>query len=467
MMFGQNSRLFEIINSLSRLESSTAVQNNPEAAALLQRLVGLRRQFEEIFRQNIDSLMQISSLDLLVHDGTDKLNAIAGSVADATKSIHHASKEASEVASAVSKQHEELTHTIISASEESNNVYQKIESGQNELTQIKELSQQTISASEEMKRDMDELSDVISGMNEVIDGINAISSQTNLLSLNASIEAARAGEAGKGFAVVADEIRNLANETQNLTQNMGGFVQGVKNASGKSASSVSSTISVLETMTGKIGNVWQLNEENQKHVARITDNISSLAAVSEEISSSMAELESQSQGIREDCLVLEQDTENLRSLGTKLQDTIKPIETIEQVLDHAAKTMGTMSEDSLMSLEPREFAGYLERAITAHRNWLATLHDIVTKREIIPLQLDDSKCGFGHFYYAARPRYPQLKTTWTNLGAKHKKFHNYGSQIINALFGEDYDLADRLYDEAENYSKELISDLEEMKRACQ
>lgn len=64
MMFGQNSRLLEIINSLSRLESSTTIQNNPEAAALLQRFVDLRRQFEEVFRQNIDSLMHVSSLEL-------------------------------------------------------------------------------------------------------------------------------------------------------------------------------------------------------------------------------------------------------------------------------------------------------------------------------------------------------------------------------------------------------------------
>lgn len=464
-MFGKRTQLSEILNTISTLENSKTIQANPDAAALLKRLVAIRGQFEEAFRQNIDSLMQISSLDLTVHDKTNRLTDISGNVADATKSIHRASQEASEVAGAVSKQHEELTNTIISASEESNHVCQKIESGQQELTQIRELSRQTIAASEEMKKDMDELSDVIGRMNEVIEGINAISAQTNLLSLNASIEAARAGEAGRGFAVVADEIRNLANETQTLTQNMGGFVLGVKEASGKSAASVSGTISALETMTDKIGNVWQLNDENQKHVARITDNISSLAAVSEEISSSMVELESQAQEIREDCRSLEQDTEQLRALGSELQETIQPIENIEHILDHAAKIMGTMSEDSMMELEPQEFAGYLERAITAHQNWLSTLHSIVTDRKIIPLQLDDHKCGFGHFYYAAKPKYPQLKTPWTNLASKHKKFHEYGTQIINALFSESYEEAERLYGEAAEYSKELISDLEAMRDA--
>ncbi len=464
-MFGKNNKLSDIMRALSALESLPAVQSEPEAAAFLQRLLNIRAQFEEVLRRNIDALMQISSLDLMMRDGADKIAGISGSVADATRAIHSSAKETSGVAGAVSKQHEELTNTIISSSEESDYVYRKIENGQNELTQIKELSHRTIAESEEMKRDMDQLSDVIGRMNEVIEGINAISAQTNLLSLNASIEAARAGEAGKGFAVVADEIRDLANETRKLTQDMGDFVQGVREASGKSVASATSTISALGTMTDKIGNIWKINEENQQHVAQITNNISSLAAVSEEISSSIIELETRAQNIHENCQTLEKETEELRDLGAGLGKIIKPIEDVEHGLDDAAKLMGVMSGDALMGLEEKEFAGYLERAVTAHQNWLDTLRSIVEKREIVPLQLDACKCGFGHFYYAVRPRYRQIQTTWEALGPKHKKFHDFGSQIIQALFNGEYDRADKLYQEAEDYSKELIHDLQEMKRA--
>ena len=116
-----------------------------------------------------------------------------------------------------SSQHEELANTIVDVSGQTDEVYQKIETGQQELTTIKELSEQTIEASKEMQSNMDELFNIINHISSIISGIDNISMQTNLLALNASVEAARAGEAGKGFSVVANEIRELSEETQKLT----------------------------------------------------------------------------------------------------------------------------------------------------------------------------------------------------------------------------------------------------------
>ncbi len=128
-------------------------------------------------------------------------------------------------------------------------------------------------------------------MNEVIAGIDAISLQTKLLALNASIEAAHAGSMGKGFAVVADEIRGLAEETQKLTSSMGEFVENIKGASQKSSSSTKNTMGALGSMAERIENVWALNDENQKRVSHVSESVTSLAAVSEEITSSMTEME--------------------------------------------------------------------------------------------------------------------------------------------------------------------------------
>ena len=463
-MFGKNKS--ELVKSVSHLQDAD-YSKDPELGAIYQRLLKGRSQFEESFEKDIKAVMQISSLDLTLKQHTEHMIELSHNVADAAGVIFGAAQETAGVASQVNNQHEELTNTIIRASEETEEVYKKIEAGQGELTNIKELSSQTIKVSQEMQKDMDELFEVINRMNEVIAGINSISSQTNLLALNASIEAARAGEAGRGFAVVAEEIRQLAEETQKLTGNMGQFVEGIKSASQKSAESATSTIEALGTMTEKIENVWSINDENQRHVSRVNESISSLAAVSEEISSSMAEFEAQSNNIEEQCDQLKENSGVMRDVSKQLQAVTKPLEEIEVTLDEAARVMGKMTDDEFFRLERKEFAKYVGNAIDAHKAWLANLKNMVDERSVLPIQLNASKCGFGHFYYAMTPKTPEIRPIWDALDAKHKKFHNYGSEVKKALFAEDYSRAEQLYREAENYSKELIADLQEMKRIAE
>lgn len=349
------------------------------------------------------------------------------------------------------------------AAEDTSEVNAKIEHGQQELSVIKDLSLSTIDDSKEMQKDMDALVEIINHMNEVIEGINSISSQTNLLALNASIEAARAGEAGKGFAVVAEEIRKLAEQTQQMTADMGQFVEEIKTASGKSTKSVENTIEALNTMTDKIGTVWTINDENQQHVARVNDSISSLAAVSEEINSSMAEMENQAANIKEQCDMLAEDTVSLRAVGKELRRAIEPVVAIENMLDESTKQLGDMTDDAFFRMEYTEFMGYMDRAIDAHQTWLSNLKRMLDERTLVPMQFDASKCGFGHFYYSMTPKTPEIREIWINLEDKHKRFHSYGKDVKQCILNEDYEGAKRYYSEAEQLSKQLIGDFKEMK----
>ena len=62
------------------------------------------------------------------------------------------------------------------------------------------------------------------------------------------------------------------------------------------------------------------------------------------------------------------------------------------------------------------------------------------------------------------PRNQEARPIWDAMNAEHRKFHGFGSDVIKALMAEDYTRADQIYREAEQYSRELISDLEKMKR---
>ena len=460
MIFNKKSELIKAVAELRDVDYS----KEPTLGEIYKRLLNNRKQFQVVMDKDIQAVMQISSLDLTLQHVSKEMFEVCDAVGEETEIIRSAAEECSCVAEQVNGQHEDLTNTIIRAAEDTNEVHKKIESGQKELSLIKELSVQTITESKEMQKDMDALLDVINHMNEVIAGINSISSQTNLLALNASIEAARAGEAGRGFAVVAEEIRQLAEETQKMTANMGNFVERIKSASQKSAKSVTSTIEALGTVTQKIGNVWEINDENQKHVSRVNDSISSLASVSEEISSSMVEMESQAVSIKEQCQKLEEDTVQLRNASTHLKSAMKPVATIERMLDEANKNLGDMTDDGFFKMEFLEFARYMDTAIDAHKVWLQYLRKMVEDKEVMPIQLDARKCGFGHFYYSMTPKTPEIREIWIGIAEKHKKLHSYGNYVLKAIMAENYTEATKYCKDAEDYSKVLISDLENMKR---
>ena len=453
----------DLLHSVAELKPAD-YSGNPELDGIYKRLIKGREQFEQAYEKGIDSVMQISSLDLILSQSTDKLMESAENVDYATGEILESAGSSSTVAEQVNMQHEDLTNTIVNAAEDTNEVYKKIEASQQELSAIRELSVKTIEESKEMQGDMNALLDVINHMNEVISGINSISSQTNLLALNASIEAARAGEAGKGFAVVAEEIRKLAEETQNMTANMGGFVERIKEASNKSSDSVVSTIEALGTVTEKIENVWKINDENQQHVSRVNDSISSLAAVSEEISSSMNELESQAGHIKDQCDELNKNTADLKNVSVYIKESTKPVEKIEKTLSEATKVLGSMTDDAFFRMEYLEFAKYMDKAVNAHQTWLKNLKNMVEEQTVMPLQFDPTKCGFGHFYYSMTPKTPEIRDIWKKVEARHKKFHEYGKEVVNLIMNEDYAAAKEKYKETENYSKELLAEFEEMKK---
>lgn len=449
-------RTVKLIKSVSELKKDD-YSKEPELNDMYIRLTKARKEFAEIFEKNIKAVMQISSLDLTMQHQTERIMAISRKVSKAAETIFGTATGNDMFSGSHNNQHEELAHTITHIASETAEVNEKIESCQSHLTDIRNLSTQTIDISRQMQKDMNNLSDIIGHINEVITGIESISLQTNLLALNASIEATRAGEAGKGFAVVADEIRTLAGETQKLTGNMGNFVEEIEAASRKSVKSASGTIQALESMTDKIENVWILNDQNHQHVTKVNDSISSIAAVSEEISSSMTEMENQ----------LHDSTDFMQNVGQDLKKAARPVVDIEKTLDDTVKQMGTMSEDAFFHLEHAEFASHISNAITAHQAWLRNLKNMVMQRSIVPLQLDSTKCGFGHFYYAMTPKTPEIRQIWDGLGKKHERFHKFGSEAIDALNHGNYADAEAVYTQAELYSRELIADLEKIQRIAQ
>lgn len=453
-----------VVNSVSRLVEMDYLPQNEELNDIHKRLMTGRREFEQAVTKTMDAVIRMSAMDLTLETNAATIEQINTSMGMAVDGISGSAESTAKVASEVSKAHENLTSTIIEVSDESGRIMEDIRSCENELTSISGLSSTAISTAQEMKTDIGGLIDTVRDMTEAIAAINAISAQTNLLALNASIEAARAGDAGRGFSVVAEEIRSLAEEAKALTGRMGAFVSNIQEASRKSSDSVDTTVAELEHINENIQNVWKITGKNRKGMDHIADSVSSLAAVSEEISSSMHELDNQMQHINEECEDLRGNMDSLAVSSNSIADLVVPSKAIEQHLEESTQIMGSMVQDAFYMLDNQILLNCLNSAVDAHRSWLNTLREMAQTGTLKVLQTDCTKCGLGHFYYAFKPANPQITDIWNGLEAKHKTFHSYGTEMINAIQNRHSGELQHIYQRAEGCSGELIADFESIIR---
>ncbi len=450
----------DLIVSLCNYKEADYEKASPELHSLYRRIVGAHENVEDVFKKNLSSLLSITGVDAQVNFHMDRLAGMTSSVDNATQIILDVAKNTSVVADEVNGQHEQLTNTITDTAVDSDKVYAKIEEGQNELTNIKVLSNNTIDISKQTEADMNELLSVVNRMNEVIEGINSISSQTNLLALNASIEAARAGEAGKGFAVVADEIRKLAEETQQLTATMGNFVENIRIASQKSAHSATNTVNALNSMSEKISAIWDINETNMEDMKQIASNVTSLAAVSQEISSAMHELGNQTVEISNQCEQLAETTIQMGGVTENVTTAIQPFYRIQDELNLALGSLSEMGSDAFFQRDERTYFLYISWIKMTHQEWVGKFAKVLETHELIPIELDPAKCIFGQCYKYLTPIDNDGIACWKKMSEAHEKLHEVGKKTYSAMSHGDFDTAASLYKELQKLSNELIQNMD-------
>ena len=126
----------------------------------------------------------------------------------------------------------------------------------------------------------------------VLEVIRAVAEQTNLLALNAAIEAARAGEQGRGFAVVADEVRALARRTHDSTEEIEGLIGKLQRVAQKA-------VEQMQTSRNLTLRTVELAGEAGTALGRITDSVSTIEQMNQQIAAASEEQSAVAENISE------------------------------------------------------------------------------------------------------------------------------------------------------------------------
>lgn len=123
---------------------------------------------------------------------------------------------------------------------------------------------------------------------QVVGLINTIASQTNLLALNATIEAARAGDAGRGFAVVASEVKSLAHQTARATDEIGGQIAQVQQATNRAVQAMTEIAAMIEEVSAVTISIAAAVEQQGAATAEIARNVQHTAVSTRIVTTNIA-----------------------------------------------------------------------------------------------------------------------------------------------------------------------------------
>lgn len=165
------------------------------------------------------------------------------------------------------------------------------------INEIAASNQQVLAQMDQSRKEMNEITKIISEIGGKTKMINDIVFQTKLLSFNASVEAARAGEAGKGFAVVAEEVGNLAqmsgNASREISDMLGTSVDRVNSISAETNEKVNK---LVQASREKVDVGTRLADECNGSIALILSKIGEVLGNSDSIQTAAEE---QAKGILE------------------------------------------------------------------------------------------------------------------------------------------------------------------------
>lgn len=416
----------------------------------------------EIINGIIMTAAKISNFDLRLSFYSNKISGSTVEMQSVAQTVSTTLGETSIGMNQVAESVSESTNSLSNVSNEAQLINENTHKYNEILKQVKNINQVVSQYTHEVHDNVSGLIEVIRNVEETLVGIGKLADQTNLLALNASIEAAHAGEFGAGFAVVADEIKNLSNGTKEMLSSIKKFIVDINRASETSSESIKKTIDSVEESNRSIEIMSDLSIQNEEAISKMSGNISSIAAHNQEINASVEEISASITSLSEDAQKVSKLSTNLNNISKLLSDMAGGISEIEENIQTLSTKSGDLGSSGFYAISNNDFISSVNNAINAHKAWVQSLKSMADEMEIRPIQTNEHKCGFGHFYYSVHPTSEKITPLWREVENYHASLHRLGEKAIKSI--KENKKADALsqFKEAEDISLKIINIFDKM-----
>ena len=260
----------ERLESEKKAEAAKREAEEKAAAKHRQELIDLAEVFEnevggvvtEITEASANLKTNATSLQVNANEASSQSAAVAAASEETTTSVQTVASAAEELSASI----QEITRQVSESANTARNAVTEAETANDRVLGLEEAARK---------------------IGEVVELINDIASQTNLLALNATIEAARAGEAGKGFAVVATEVKSLADQTARATDEIGGQITAIQEATSEAVGAIGSIGDTIRTVDDISSAIAAAVEEQGSSTQEISVNIQQVSAAADEVNTNI------------------------------------------------------------------------------------------------------------------------------------------------------------------------------------